>query len=509
MRVTNNMIMKNAASNINSAKEIVNRRNKQMTTQKRIDKPSDDPVVAVRSLRLSTTLSQVTQYYSKNIPDASSWLDVTETALINIRDIMADCRTLAVTGSTDSYNENDRNTMLTQLQSLQKQMFAEGNSDYANRTVFTGFRTDSNLTFTEDETDTTYNITQTLTVEDDMESHRYYSGSVTVPTTEAELTNEISDITETDYYRIRLAYDNVSISDIEDNMTITLSDSTTQTVTVTTYANETAWAAADDDGVKLVDDDSIVIIEETGEIIFGNTIAATLKEGNATIEITYDKTGFDEGELRPEYYYNCIKTADANDVNVPVTYTKYDDDGNVINFDIEYTIAANQTITINTEASNVFDSSILRDITEMINAVENTIDAHEKVDQIKSMMGESQFASDEDQAYLELWLDAAQKEADYYDDNMQKLFSTELGKIDVYYAKINLGITDLGCKVDSLKLTQTRVGDQQETVQELQSNNDDVDLSQIIIDYTAAYTAYQASLTAAGKLSESTLLNYI
>jgi flagellar hook-associated protein 3 FlgL len=53
------------------------------------------------------------------------------------------------------------------------------------------------------------------------------------------------------------------------------------------------------------------------------------------------------------------------------------------------------------------------------------------------------------------------------------------------------------------------VGDQQQTVQSLQSLNDDIDLSKIIIDYTAAYTAYQASLTAAGKLGDSTLLNYI
>ena len=76
-------------------------------------------------------------------------------------------------------------------------------------------------------------------------------------------------------------------------------------------------------------------------------------------------------------------------------------------------------------------------------------------------------------------------------------------------AKISLAITDLGCKKQSLNLTETRVGDQQQTVQSLQSLNDDIDLSQIIIDYTAAYTAYQASLTAAGKLGDSTLLNYI
>ena len=41
------------------------------------------------------------------------------------------------------------------------------------------------------------------------------------------------------------------------------------------------------------------------------------------------------------------------------------------------------------------------------------------------------------------------------------------------------------------------------------ANNEDRELSDIIIDYTAAYTAYQASLQAAGMLNQTTLLNYI
>jgi len=508
--------MNNASSNINSTKEIVNKRNKQMTSQKKIDKPSDDPVVAVRSLRLSTTLSQVTQYYEKNIPDASQWLAVTETALINMRDIVKDCRELAATGATDTNNQDDRNTLLTQLQSLQEQLYAEGNADYANRTVFTGYRTNQSLTFTEDEAKTQYEITQYISVAESMEEKRYYSGSVDVPTTETEVlapqtnADAISDITQSNYYRIRLAYDD--IAEIS-SATITYSGQTTSaSPAITVYDNETDWAAANTvDGTKTVGDDEIVFIKETGELILGNNIAADYKANDANLSITYTKTGFDKGELRPEYYYDCTKLIDETGATLTSNnvYTKFDANGNVIDFDIKYTIAANQTITINTEASEVFDSSLQRDLGEMINAVEKTIAAYEKVSTIEDMMRESQYASDEDQEMLSTWKDAAQKEYDYYNDNLQKLFNTELGKIDTYYAKISLAITDLGCKKDSLTLTQTRVGDQQETVKDLQSKNDDVELSQIIIDYTAAYTAYQSSLTAAGKLSESTLLNYI
>lgn len=516
--------MNNAASNINTTKEFVNKRNTQMTSQKKIDRPSDDPVIAVRSLRLSTTLAQVTQYHEKNIPDASQWISVTETALINMRDIGNDCKQIAVSGSTDSKNtQDDRKTMLKQLQELQKQLFAEGNADYANRTVFTGYRTNCNLTFTEDELNTAYEITQTIAIEGNMEDHRYYDGDVIIPTTETELlapslkagdtgydpavNKPISDIVKTNFYRLRLNYDN--INGLTNDIQVKINDDTFNQAeyTVLTYDSEAAWSQAQ--GGKNVPEKTMILIKETGDFILSNDAAEVLKKGDAQLTFTYERKGFKEGELRPEYYYNCVKTADPLDVHVPVTYTKYNEAGERIHFDIEYTIAASQTVAINTEAADVFDSSIYRDVTEMIDACQRAVSAYDKVKTLEDMAGETQYASDEDQEWIKTWKEAAQKEFDFYNDNMQKLFNTEIGKIDAYYGKMNLAIADLGCKKDSLDLTKTRVGDQQQTVQSLQSLNDDIDLSQIIIDYTAAYTAYQASLTAAGKLGDSTLLNYI
>ena len=92
---------------------------------------------------------------------------------------------------------------------------------------------------------------------------------------------------------------------------------------------------------------------------------------------------------------------------------------------------------------------------------------------------------------------------------MDKLFSSVLGKSDEYYDKINLAITKLGCMKDQLLMTERRMDEQQQTVTDLQSKNDNLDLSQIVINYTASYTAYQSSLQAAGKLGQQTLLNYI
>lgn len=65
MRVTNNMIMSNTKININGNKTNVNTLNNQMTSQKKISRPSDDPVIAIRALRLRSSLSQINQYYEK------------------------------------------------------------------------------------------------------------------------------------------------------------------------------------------------------------------------------------------------------------------------------------------------------------------------------------------------------------------------------------------------------------------------------------------------------------
>ena len=67
MRITNNIILHNTTGNINGNKVNVNNLNNQMTSQKKIQRPSENPVIAVRSLRLRTTLSEIDQYYENNI----------------------------------------------------------------------------------------------------------------------------------------------------------------------------------------------------------------------------------------------------------------------------------------------------------------------------------------------------------------------------------------------------------------------------------------------------------
>ena len=62
MRITTKIMQNNSLSNINTNKTLQDKLNTQLATEKKINRPSDDPVVAIRALRLRTNVSQVTQY---------------------------------------------------------------------------------------------------------------------------------------------------------------------------------------------------------------------------------------------------------------------------------------------------------------------------------------------------------------------------------------------------------------------------------------------------------------
>ena len=132
MRITNNMIMKNSIKNINTTKTNVDKLNNQMTSQKKIDRASEDPVVAIRSLRLRNTQSQVDQYLEKNISDANSWLQATEEALENMKTTINSAVT-ELDSITGTLSLSDKQTKLQNLQALREEFYSEGNADLTNR----------------------------------------------------------------------------------------------------------------------------------------------------------------------------------------------------------------------------------------------------------------------------------------------------------------------------------------------------------------------------------------
>lgn len=113
-----------------------------LSTGKKISVPSDDPIVAARALKLRTDVSQIEQHL-RNVEDALSWIEITESALANVGDVLQRTRELTVQASTDTLTTGDREKIQSEVEQLKEQLVEIGNFTYAGRYIFSGFQTDT------------------------------------------------------------------------------------------------------------------------------------------------------------------------------------------------------------------------------------------------------------------------------------------------------------------------------------------------------------------------------
>ncbi|NLY18388.1 MAG: flagellar hook-associated protein FlgL [Clostridiaceae bacterium] len=144
MRITNNMLINNMLANLNTNLDRMSRYQTQLATGKKITLPSDDPIVASRSLKLRTDVAEIKQY-QRNVEDAMSWMEITETTLAQMGDVMHRLRELTVQGANGTTTTEDLEKLKKEVEQLKIQMTHLANTTYAGRYIFSGFKTDKPL----------------------------------------------------------------------------------------------------------------------------------------------------------------------------------------------------------------------------------------------------------------------------------------------------------------------------------------------------------------------------
>jgi flagellar hook-associated protein 3 FlgL len=117
---------------------------RQLATGKKIEFPSDDPIVATRALKLRTDVAEIDQF-KRNVKDAQSWMDITENTVGNIGDILQRARELTVHASNGTLTGDDTRKIKEEIDQLQKQVIQLANTTYSGRYIFTGYKTDKAL----------------------------------------------------------------------------------------------------------------------------------------------------------------------------------------------------------------------------------------------------------------------------------------------------------------------------------------------------------------------------
>lgn len=222
MRITSKMMQNTSLRNLNINKLRQEKLTNQMSTGKKITRPSDDPVIAIRSLKLNSSLDKIDQYYEKNASDAQSWLELTDSALSTVNKILTnDIRNNIISAKSSYTTVKDREAVITHLRKAMEEIYSTGNADSGGRSIFTGYRTDMPLTLTEAKQEKN-RITEQFTNDTIDKMTFVYAGEInTINEGNFKDVEDIAkkEITSNEIYRKRLAYGDLDLKQVIDPTT--------------------------------------------------------------------------------------------------------------------------------------------------------------------------------------------------------------------------------------------------------------------------------------------------
>lgn len=514
MRVTNSMISSRAQVHMNKAKNKMLTAEEQYTTEKKIQRPSDDPTIASRSLKFRTTLAQLTQYKEKNVQDAMDWMDTTEKAMKKVGGTLSNMKTYLSQGSNSYPEAKERTAILTQLRQYATGIFEDNaNADYAGRYMFTGYRTDTSLLFP----------TASDTLEYEIKEHFESTDIDTIRNVESNIKYE-EGTTDAEYaaleakvntsYRMQLAYNNCSNTAITGgatafNFAITYKDATGQNKTDQyNVANNSVCIVSQNDAYAYDIDKyneengttyAALYVYDAGEIILGKDLYGSIQEKDAAITVDYTKKDFKKSDIRPEMYFQCTRY----DTVAMKTINFADPSNQSINYEVNFS----QTINVNTQAKDAFDTEIYRCLDYIERTIAGVTDVENRIADTERKIENT---TDEDElAALEVLKNSLKDEQELRVSVMNEAFGKGLTMVDKTEAILNVAVADLGAKYNRLEMTYDRLLDEHTNTEEKLSNNEDMDIADAIINLTQADNLYNATLSATAKILGNSLLDYI
>lgn len=158
MRLTSKLLNDNVINNLFTNRSKLNELNEQLSTGKKISKPSQDPNAAINILSSKTAIEQIDRY-TTNIGNAQSELDITDESILSAVDVVQRAKTLA----TEASNATNGSTELEAINSEIEQLISEikdiANTKFGSKYIFGGLVTEEPPYALETNGDTVYNGT--------------------------------------------------------------------------------------------------------------------------------------------------------------------------------------------------------------------------------------------------------------------------------------------------------------------------------------------------------------
>lgn len=140
MRVSQRQRFTFFINNMNDSLTELMELNIQAASQKRINRPSDDPVGTARVLGHRDTIKALEQYKT-NANDAKGWLNIADNTLIEVNTILTRFRELAEQAATGTVGADNREQISYEARQLFDQLLNMANTQFEGKYIFGGHKT--------------------------------------------------------------------------------------------------------------------------------------------------------------------------------------------------------------------------------------------------------------------------------------------------------------------------------------------------------------------------------
>ncbi|SME87817.1 flagellar hook-associated protein FlgL [Pseudobacteriovorax antillogorgiicola] len=140
MRVSDNQRYRQSQNRVNHAKAGNSKMTEQISTQRKLNRVSDDPIGLGRTIKYKASLKDNEQF-QKNIEFTKGFIERSEASLRGISDFLIRAKELAVSLANDTYGPDSRAAAAKEVGQIIQGVVAQANAQYGNRYVFGGFRT--------------------------------------------------------------------------------------------------------------------------------------------------------------------------------------------------------------------------------------------------------------------------------------------------------------------------------------------------------------------------------
>ncbi|MGX1983405.1 flagellar hook-associated protein 3 FlgL [Thermolongibacillus altinsuensis] len=137
MRVTQGMLTGNMLRNLSASYARLGKYQDQLATGKKINRPSDDPVIAMKGMVYRTNLTEVEQY-KRNFSEAYNWIENSDAALDKATQTLQRIRELVVQASNDTYESSQRAAIAQEVQQLTDHLVSIANTKVGDKYIFNG-----------------------------------------------------------------------------------------------------------------------------------------------------------------------------------------------------------------------------------------------------------------------------------------------------------------------------------------------------------------------------------